>query len=131
MRGMRLAALYLVTAIMTAVHVLYLLLGGLYGAPTTATQYVSLVGSVILFVAGAIAFFSSRVAAIIALIGSLAMWCFYVPALVHSFFGFWDNLRLAFSLRQYVPAVGAIACPLLLAICTIYTWHFLRSPRVS
>ena len=133
MRGMKLAALYLVTSVATAFHVFYQMMWTIWGAPINPLHYVSMIGSAILLVSSAIALFRSHVAAKVGTVGIIAAWCFYGPALVYSYFdsGFWNGLWSAFSNGQYVPALGAIISPLLLTACTVYTWYFLKGPSVS
>jgi hypothetical protein len=133
MRDMKLAALYLVTSVATAFHVFYQMMWTIWGAPRNPFHYVSMIGSAILLVSAVIALFRPRVAARVGMVGCVAAWCFYGPALVYSYFdlGFWNGLWSAFSTKQYVPAVGAIISPILLTACTVYTSYFLKGPSAS
>jgi hypothetical protein len=71
--------LYLLTAIMTALPVLFMLRWAIWGAPTSVWQYVSLLGSCLLVLAGFVSVSHRRVAARIAVFGVAAIWCFYLP----------------------------------------------------
>lgn len=73
--------LYFATAAITGWHVYTLLLLAVYGAPFDPLELVSLLGSLSLFIAAYVSLFKPNRAARIALIASLAIWCFYGPAI--------------------------------------------------
>jgi hypothetical protein len=131
---MKASVLYLATAITSAVHVIYLAGWGIWGAPTNRLYYVSFAGSLVLGLATFLAPFRFRAAAIIGLIGSVAVWCFYAPALIYTFLlpsPSWSAVKQLLSYGEYVPALGPIAVPVLLSICTAYAALRLRRPRIS
>ena len=73
--------LYLVTAIVTGVHLWSLLSFALYGAPFNLLELISLLGSFSLLLAAYISLFRPHAGARLALIACLVMWCFYAPAI--------------------------------------------------
>ena len=80
-------ALYFVTAVVTGFHTYALLSFVVYGVPLNPLELVSFLGSLCLLIAAYVSLFRPRVAARVALIACLAMWCFYAPAIanfVHS-----------------------------------------------
>ena len=80
-------ALYFVTAVVTGFHTYALLSFVVYGVPLNPLELISFLGSLCLLIAAYVSLFRPRVAARVALIACLAMWCFYAPAianLVHS-----------------------------------------------
>ena len=76
--------LYLVAGVITGLHVYTLLTLGLLGAPLHPLELVSLAGSLCLVGAAYWSLFKPLAAAKLALIASLAMWCFYGPAIVRA-----------------------------------------------
>jgi hypothetical protein len=76
--------IYLVTALATGVQVHWLLMWAIWGAPTHPVQFISLGGSFVLLLASFVALFRPRAAAVIAIVGSLAIFTYYVPAVVVS-----------------------------------------------
>ncbi len=70
--------LYLLAGAITGAH---LLLFAATGTPLNSLQLVSLAGSLCLIVAGYLSLFRPGAAAKLALLASLAMWCFYSPAI--------------------------------------------------
>ncbi len=73
--------LYAATAIATAVQVYWLLMWSIWGAPTSVTQYVALLGSLILLIAAVLHPIRDKIANVTAAIGLVALWCFDLPAL--------------------------------------------------
>lgn len=71
--------LYLITGIATAVPVVYALGWAVWGAPISATEYISLFGSLLLVLAAFITFVNRRHAARCAFAGVIAVWSFYLP----------------------------------------------------
>jgi hypothetical protein len=55
-----------------------------YGAPFNPFEFVSLLGSLCLLVAAYVSLFRPYAAARLALLASLAIWCFYGPAIAKS-----------------------------------------------
>jgi hypothetical protein len=73
--------LYLTAGALTGVHLLMLLL---MGAPANLLELVSLAGSLCLVGAAYFSLFKPYVAARVALLASLAVWCFYGPAIARA-----------------------------------------------
>lgn len=131
---MKAMALYLVTSIVTGVHILYLASAILWGAPLNPLHCVCFLGSVLLLFASVRAPFVPRTGAKIALAGSIAAWCFYVPVIVVSSlmpFAAWRDIRISASSGIYAPVVGFFGGPILLVATTIYTIFVLKRPRQS
>jgi len=131
MPRMKAAVLYFVTAAATAMLVFYLVMAAIWGAPTSPLQYVSFGGSVVLALAAFFAPFRGRAAAMIALVGCLASWSFYAPALIGTFFresSWWLEIGLLLSHRDYLGALGPVLAPLLLIASTVYAVRVLMRP---
>jgi hypothetical protein len=62
---------------MTSLPVLVTFRWAVWGAPITVWQYVSLLGSCLLVLAGLVSFYHRRVAARIAVVAVAAIWSFY------------------------------------------------------
>ena len=73
-------ALYLLTAVVTAVPVLWALGWAVWGAGVSVAEYLSLVGSLLLLAAAGSS--RRRFAARLALVGTVAVWSFYLPAVL-------------------------------------------------
>jgi hypothetical protein len=73
-------ALYLLTGVVTAVPVLWALAWAVWGAGVRVSEYLSLVGSVLLLVAAGSS--RRRFAARLALVGTVAVWSFYLPGVL-------------------------------------------------
>jgi hypothetical protein len=80
----RLRLLYLFTGAATAIPVVWALAWAVWGAGVGTTEYVSLLGSLILVASAAVSSSKRVFAARLALIGAVAVWSFYMPAI----FGF-------------------------------------------
>jgi hypothetical protein len=76
--------LYLVAGAVTGFHVYTLLTLTRLGAPSHPLEFVSLLGSLGLVVAAYVSLFRPHVAAKLALLASLAVWCFYGPAIART-----------------------------------------------
>lgn len=76
--------LYLVAGVVTGFHVYTLLTLIQLGAPSHPLEFVSLLGSLGLVVAAYLSLFRPHVAAKLALLASLAAWCFYGPAIART-----------------------------------------------
>jgi hypothetical protein len=76
--------LYFATGVITGLHVYTLLALTVYGAPFNPLELVSLLGSLCLLIAAYVSLFKPHAAARLALVASLAIWCFYGPAITKS-----------------------------------------------
>jgi hypothetical protein len=74
--------LYLFTGAATAVPVVWALGWAVWGAGVSITEYVSLLGSLILVASAAVSSSKRTFAARLALIGAVAVWSFYMPAIL-------------------------------------------------
>jgi hypothetical protein len=73
--------LYLLTGAATAIPVVWALGWAVWGAGVSITEYVSLFGSLILVVSAMVSSSKRAFAARLALIGAIAVWSFYMPAI--------------------------------------------------
>ena len=76
--------LYLAAGAATGFHVLTLLMLAALGVPVDTLEFVSLAGSLGLFVAAYLSLFKPNAAARLALPAALAIWCFYGPAIART-----------------------------------------------
>jgi hypothetical protein len=76
--------LYLAAGAVTGFHVYTLLILAVLGVPVNPLEFVSLAGSLGLLVAAYLSLFKPSAAARLALLASLAIWCFYGPAIVRT-----------------------------------------------
>ena len=74
--------LCLFTGAATAIPAVWALGWAIWGAPVSITEYVSLLGSLILVASAAVSSSKRTFAARLALIGTVAVWSFYMPAIV-------------------------------------------------
>lgn len=73
--------LYFITGIVTGFHLYSLLSLAVYGAPLNPLELVGLLGSLGFLIAAFLSLFRPYIAARVALISALAVWCFYAPAI--------------------------------------------------
>ncbi len=76
--------LYLIAGALTGLQVYTLMALGAYGAPVSPLEVLSLLGSLALIVAAYLSLWKPRVAARVALLAALIIWCFYAPATLHA-----------------------------------------------
>lgn len=98
-------ALYVLTAVVTGAQVYWLLAWGIWGAPTSPLQYVSICGSLALLVAGVLAKWRPRATAVMAMSATIAMWCFYAPAMIHTIHSLPASMTTQSSLMTFTPMV--------------------------
>lgn len=94
--------LYLLTGIATAIPVVWALGWAVWGAGTSPTEYLSLLGSLVLAASAAIG--ARRVAARMALVGAMAVWSFYLPAIVGVARIRLSDQELNFSVLLWTPS---------------------------
>ena len=75
--------LYFTTGVVTGFHVYTLLSFAVNGAPFHPLELISLWGSLCLLIAAYISLFRPFAAGRLALVASLAIWCFYGPAIAN------------------------------------------------
>lgn len=76
--------LYLIAGALTGFQVYALLALGVYGAPVSPLEFLSLLGSLVLIAAAYLSLWKPCVAARVALLAALTIWCFYAPATVQT-----------------------------------------------
>ena len=76
--------LYLIAGALTGFQVYTLVALGAYGAPVSPLEFLSLLGSLALIVAAYISLWRPRIAARVALLAVLTIWCFYAPATLNA-----------------------------------------------
>jgi hypothetical protein len=91
--------LYFVAGVITGFHVYTLLALTVYGVPFNQLEIVSLLGSLCLLIAAYVSLFKPYAAARIALFASLAIWCFYGPAIARSVRTKFDKQTFVFPTR--------------------------------
>ena len=97
---------FVLTAIATGAQVYWLLSWGIWGAPTSSWQYVSLAGSVALFVSGLLVRGRLRsLAALLAAGACLAMWSFYGPAFTHTVQSWPSETNTGSIARAFTPII--------------------------
>lgn len=72
--------LFLIAGALTGYQVYALVALGAYGAPVSPLEFLSLLGSLALVGAAYLSLWKPRVAARVALLAALVIWCFYAPA---------------------------------------------------
>ena len=118
---MLVAILFALTALVTGLHNVYLLMDVVNGAPINLLNCIALFGSAMLLVAAILAPGRLRVAAKTGLVGSLLLWGFYSTMIVIWFsmpFSALQEVRTFISFREYVPLTGMLLGPILLAVST-------------
>lgn len=119
---MNVAILFALTALLTGLYNVYLLMDAVNGAPINLLNCIALFGSVVLLVAAVLSPARPRVAAKTGLVGSLLLWTFYLTMLVIWFsmpFSALQEIRTFISWREYVPLTGMLLGPILLTVCTV------------
>ena len=100
--------LYLFTGAATAIPVVWALGWAVWGSGVSITEYVSLLGSLILVASAAVSSSKRIFAARLALIGALAVWSFYMPAVL----GFaWTRLsdqELGLAVLLWTPSTSPL-----------------------
>jgi hypothetical protein len=76
--------LYLAAGAVTGFQVYALLVLAVLGGPVNPLEFVSLAGSLCLIVAAYLSLFKPHAAARLAWLASLAIWCFYGPAIART-----------------------------------------------
>jgi hypothetical protein len=132
--GMKWAAVYVLTALITGLHNFYRLMNMVNGAPISLLNCISLLGSATLLIAAVLMPLRSHSAAKVGLFGSILSWVFYAPLIVLSFimpFSTWQEIQLDASFRDYVPLLGRFLGTVLLILCTVYSIILLKRNRAT
>ena len=96
--------LYLLTGVVTAIPVLFLLSWAVWGAPVSVTEYISLLGSLLLVVAAAIGKENRRAAGRLALLGTAGIWSLCVPAIVGLVREHLADQELSLTVLRWTPS---------------------------
>jgi tetrahydromethanopterin S-methyltransferase subunit D len=76
------SGLFIITGLVLMAQTYWLLAWAIWGAPTSAWEYLALFGSVILIAAGITHIWKKTLGIYIAIAALLAIWCFYLPAII-------------------------------------------------
>jgi membrane-associated HD superfamily phosphohydrolase len=106
--------IYLAAGITTGWQLYRLMMWAIWGRPTSASEYVALLGALILVVAAFSGLFSRSACTIIAAAACTLLWIFYLPALVVTLFysspaAAWDWVVLIPPLLLTAATTRAIA----------------------
>lgn len=100
--------LYLFTGAATAIPVVWALGWAVWGAGVSITEYVSLLGSLILVASAAVSSSRRTFAARLALIGAVAVWSFYMPALWVSLNTRLSDQELGLAVLLWTPSTSPL-----------------------
>jgi hypothetical protein len=100
--------LYLFTGVATAIPVVWALGWAVWGAGISVTEYVSLLGSLILVAAAAVGASKRRAAAQLALVGATAVWSFYLPQLVGIASSRLSDQELGLAVLLWTPSASPL-----------------------
>jgi hypothetical protein len=101
--------LYLSTGIITLIPVWYQLSWAVWGAPISPLEFVSLLGSILFVVAAFTSLSDRRSAARRASIAAVAVWSFYLPAIVTTVNIHSSDQELTLSVYLWTPAASPLA----------------------
>lgn len=104
--------LYVVTGVVTGLHVYTLMFAG-FGMPFNPLELISLLGSLCLLIAAYLSLFKPAAAARLALVAALAMWCFYGPAIANRVRA---HLRRPAAMSQYMLPLSDRAPEILMPV---------------
>jgi len=100
--------LYLLSGLTTGWQVLRAVRWAVWGRPVHPLEGLSLLGSLVLIIAAVTSPFRPRRAAWLALVGALACWTFYVPALVHTYERAKTDQDVEVVFVQWTPSPGRL-----------------------
>jgi hypothetical protein len=103
--------LYFVAGVITGLHVYTLLALAVYGVPFNPLELVALSGSLCLLIAAYVSLFKPYAAARLALLASLAIWCFYGPAIAKSIRTKHDKPSSVLHDQALFPTHGLFSSP--------------------
>ncbi len=119
-------ALYVLTALALAVHLGYMLTLGTLTARIHVLEYVAAAGLAVTLLSAYLSLWRPKMSAQLALIGSLAAWAFYAPAIRSTLA---QPAKIAFVSRAGVFAVVAVSFLALSTVLSVAT--MLGKPRTS
>jgi hypothetical protein len=79
------ASTYIVTGLLLTAQTYWMLAWAIWGAPTNTWEYLALLGSLTLLIAGILHIWRRRAATYLAAISEVLIWCFYAPTLFFTF----------------------------------------------
>ena len=79
------SATYIVTGLLLLAQTYWMLAWAIWGAPTNIWEYLALLGSLVLLIAGILHIWRRRAATYLAAISEALIWCFYLPTLYVTF----------------------------------------------
>ncbi len=100
--------LYTFTAIATAIPVVWALGWAVWGAGTSPTEYLSLLGSLFLVIAAFVSFSNRRLAARFALVGTVAIWSFYFTAIAALAIVRLSDQELSLTVLRWSPSASPL-----------------------
>jgi hypothetical protein len=104
--------IFLITGLATGYQLFQQIMWGVWGKPPNPFEFIGLLGSLILVIAGYGALFSLRIFRWLALIALIPLWIYYVPALL-------NTITDTFSGR-YVFEIIVFAPPIFLCFASIF-----------
>jgi hypothetical protein len=100
--------LYLFTGVATAIPAVWALGWAVWGASVSITEYVSLLGSLLLVASAAVSSSKRAFAHRLALIGAVAVWSFYMPA-IWGFASIWlSDQELGLAVLLWTPSTSPL-----------------------
>lgn len=131
---MRSAIVYFVFSVVAGLYAFYRASETIWGSRPNPLAYLCFFGSVLLLVAAIVAPFSQRAAAKLAIVGCIATACFFLPLFVVSIlmpFTTMQTLQHFAHFRDYVPLMGMLGGPILLAASTACAVSAIRRSSAS
>jgi hypothetical protein len=98
--------LYLLTGVASAIPVVWAFGWAVYGAGISIIEYISLLGSLILLASAAVP--KRRLAARVALVGAMAAWSFYLPAIVVAASVWLTDQEIRLSVLLWTPSASPL-----------------------
>jgi hypothetical protein len=105
--------LFLVTGLVTGYTTFYRMMWAIWGAPIAFVMYVAMCGSGLLVVAFLLMLFNPKIGIRVALLATVLLWCFYLPAALET-----NWLGVA---QERAQGVAAVCSLLLLIVVTAYS----------
>jgi hypothetical protein len=100
--------LYLLTGVATAIPVIWALGWAVWGAGISVTEYLSLLGSLVLVASAAVNGSRQRLSARLALFGAMAIWSFYLPGMVGIVLSRLSDQELGLSVLLWTPSASPL-----------------------
>ena len=101
-------ALYVLTGIATTIPVVWALGWSVWGAGVSITEYLSLLGSLLLVVLGIAGPSRRRVEGVVALLSTVGIWSFYLPGIVGVVRSTVTNQELSLAVLLWTPTASPL-----------------------